>query len=113
MTHLGDGLRDPRAARVEERLCRRVVHERPRGLDLQPNAGEGRAEPVVQLVAEAASFPLTRVHQLLPAALQVLLQAQRRQGRGHLLGDQRQDLRVSRDGAPPLRGAEARGACRR
>ena len=77
VAHLGDGLRDTRATSIEKGLSRWVVHERPRRLHLKPNAGEGRAETVVQLAPQPASF-LLGIDQLLPAALQVLLQAERR-----------------------------------
>jgi hypothetical protein len=55
------------------RSCSRR-EQRPRGLCLQRQAGESRADTIVQITAQTAAFLLTGQDQPFPRALQVLAQ---------------------------------------
>ena len=63
-----------------------VGDQQPGGLELVDDAGQRRAEAVVQVAADPATLLLAGVHQSLPAGLQVLGQAAGA-GRGRCLPD--------------------------
>ena len=94
--HLVDGLADAVHRRDLEQPGHGVVHQRLRGLDLQPQTGQRRAQAVVQVTTQALPFGLARGDELLTTALQLAVQLQRRHGGRHLGRDGPDDRGVAR-----------------
>lgn len=93
--HVVDQLRDAAGDLLQGRgRGRGVRHGRPRGVDAQPQCRKGGAEPVVDVAAQPSPLFVPRRDDLFAAGLQVLVQAQGRHRRSHLVGQGRQDLVV-------------------
>ena len=93
---LGHRLRDPVHGRAEQAVDGRLVAEVLGGLHLQAQPRQCRPDPVVQVASELQPLVLPRRHQGLAAPLQLPVELQRSDRRGHLVRDAPQHHLITR-----------------